>query len=70
MSYNAGRIISEDLGFYLTLKRFWQNLGMRYQEVQSLPQNMIETLNDIMILEEKFNEKEMKKRYSENNLKR
>ncbi len=60
-------MISEDLGFYLILKKFWQNLGISYQDIQTLPHTMFETLNDIMTIEEQFQEKEIKKKYDINN---
>lgn len=66
MSYNAGKIISEDLGFYLNLKKFWQQLGINYQTLQTLPQHMVEMLKDIMMIEEQFQERETKKAYNQN----
>jgi len=63
-------MISEDLGFYLTLKKFWQNLGISYQDIQTLPHTMFETLSEIMMIEEQYQEKETKKKYGENNLKK
>lgn len=66
MSYNAKKIISEDLGFYLTLKKFWQNLGIDYKDLRNLPYIMVETLSNIMMIEEQYQDREIKKTYDHN----
>jgi hypothetical protein len=50
------------------IKRFWQNLGISYQEIQTLPQCTIETLSEIMMIEEQYNDRETKKTYGKNNI--
>ena len=50
-------MISEDLGFYLLLKKFWQNLGISRKEMSTLPNVMVEMFTDIMMIEEQFETK-------------
>lgn len=52
---------SEDYNYYLTLKRFWQNLGLNAQKVLNLKVYDFETLNEMMILEEQYQNKETNK---------
>lgn len=43
------------------LKRFWQNLGLSYNDIKDLPKNIVDTLHEIMVYEEQFTERDIKK---------
>jgi len=36
------------------LKKFWQNLGLSYGEIRTLPNNTVVMLRNIMSIEEQF----------------
>ena len=52
--------MSEKLGEYLMLKRFWTNLGMNQEDIRALPHYEFEVLNEIMLLEDKQHHKDQK----------
>ena len=41
------------------LKKYWQNLGMTYDDIKVLPHYTFEMLNEIMLIEEKNQQKEI-----------
>lgn len=52
---------SRVLGKYLTLRSFWQNLGLTYKDIQELPYYTSEMLVEIMNYEEQYQGREIKK---------
>lgn len=59
--------MSDELDEYLTLKRFWNNLGLTYSDILKLPNTTFEIYKNIMSLEEQYSEREMKKSYAKRN---
>jgi len=45
------------------LKKFWQNLGLNYEEIRTLPKVTIDMLSSIMSIEEQFEERGTKEVY-------
>ena len=52
---------SEELGMYFLMKRFWNNLGMNYDDIQSLPSYTYEMLSNIMSIEEQYQQRTLEK---------
>lgn len=43
------------------LKRFWQNLGLSYNDIKNLPQNTVDTLHEIICIEEQYIERNIRR---------
>ena len=52
---------SEELSMYYLLKKFWNNLGMTHNDIQSLPSYTYEILSTIMSLEEQYQQRNLEK---------
>lgn len=59
--------MSEDFNYYLVLKRFWQNLGLNAEDISKFKQYDFEIINEMMILEEQYQNKEVNKNQSKLN---
>ena len=53
--------MTEELNDYFILKRFWEKLGMTKNDIEKLTFNKFEMLNQIMIIEDQHEQKEIKK---------
>jgi len=43
------------------MKKFWNNLGMSYDDIQSLPAYTFEMLSNIMSIEEQYQQRSLEK---------
>jgi len=61
LSFSSKKVLSEELGAFFLLRRFWQNLGMSASDVRSLSHYDFEFLNESMSIEEQYQNKETEK---------
>jgi hypothetical protein len=58
LSFNSRKFVSQDLEVYFTARKFWENLGIPYNELPKLSAYEYDVLKGIMNIESQYSERE------------